>query len=289
MLRNDNACAVAARVVDDVYIRQIKLVIVAHADCACRCAGNPAAGKRVFLVCRDIGLLPGVAAIVKDERTGFVNIIIAGTVRTVAVSDGKDGRFCVLVAHGDEEDTALNAICQTERVPVQAKRDLRAVLRHAERLFQRKIVRQIIAAGFQRAAGHGQRYKGWLFTAVFAVYSVNMVLFAVFCGCFCVLGGCIRFFVGSGCSLRRSFLCDRFFCGRLGIRCFIGSLVCFLRVRRDGADTPNSQHQRKHQQQADPSLSHSNSSSYYGVDYVYQESSIFFSPFQRFSHVLSKY
>ena len=136
MLRNDNARAVAARVVDDVYVGEIKLVMIAHADRACCCAGDPAAGKRVLFVRRDISLLPGVAAVVKDERAGFVDVIIAGAVRAIAVGDGEDRRLRVLVAHSDEDDAALNAVSQTERVPVQAERDLCAVFGNAERLLQ---------------------------------------------------------------------------------------------------------------------------------------------------------
>ena len=88
---------------------------------------------------------------------------------------------------------------------VQAERDLRAVLGNAQRLFQRKIIRQIIAAGFQLAAGHSQRRKGGLFTAVLAVYGVDVVLFAILCGRFFVLGSCFRFFGGIRRFLRRSF------------------------------------------------------------------------------------
>ena len=254
VLRNDNACAIAACVINDVHVCQIKLVIIAHADRACCCAGDPATGKRVLFACRDIGLLPGIAAVVKDKRAVFVDVIIAGAVRSVAVGDGKDGRLRVLIAHGDEDDAALSAIRQTERVAVQAERDLRAVFGHAERLFKSQIIRQIIAAGFQLSAGHGQRRKGRLFAAVLAVCGVDVVLFAVLRGCF-----------------------------------FPGGLIRLLRVRRDSADAPNSQHQRKHQQQTDPSLLHFGSSSYCGADYVYRKSSIFFLLFQRFSHVLSKY
>ena len=172
---------------------------------------------------------------------------------------------------------------------VQAERDLRAVFGHAERLFKSQIIRQIIAAGFQLSAGHGQRRKGRLFAAVLAVCGVDVVLFAVLRGCFFRLGSGIRFFGGSGGFLRRSILFGGFLCGRLGSRLFPGGLIRLLRVRRDSADAPNSQHQRKHQQQTDPSLLHFGSSSYCGADYVYRKSSIFFLLFQRFSHVLSKY
>ena len=209
MLRNDNARAIAARVVDDIHACEVKLIIIAHADRACRCAGDPASCERVLFTRRDIGLLPGVAAVVKDKRAGFVDVIIAGAVCAVAVGDGENGRLRVLVAHGKEDDAALNAVCQAERVAVQAERDLRAVFGNAERLFQCKIVRQVIAAGFQLAAGHGQRYKGGLFTAVLAVYGVDMVLFAVLCGCFRICCFCV--FCRSGRFLRRGFL----FCGFL--------------------------------------------------------------------------
>ena len=144
VLRNDNTCAIAACVVDDVHVCQIKLVIIAHADRACCCAGDPATGKRALFACRDIGLLPGIAAVVKDKRAVFVDVIIAGAVRSVAVSDGKDGRIRVLIAHGDEDDAALSAVRQTERVAVQAERDLRAVFGHAERLFKSQIIRNIL-------------------------------------------------------------------------------------------------------------------------------------------------
>ena len=246
MLRNDNACAIAARVINDVHVCQIKLVIIAHADRACCCAGDPATGKRVLFACRDIGLLPGIAAVVKDKRAVFVDVIIAGAVRSVAVGDGKDGRLRVLIAHGDEDDAALSAVRQTDRVAVQAERDLRAVFGNAERLFKSQIIRQIIAAGFQLSAGHGQRRKGRLFAAVLAVCGVDVVLFAVLRGCFFRLGSGIRFFGGSGGFLRRSILFGRFLCGRLGSRLFPGGLIRLLRVRRDSADAPNSQHQRKH-------------------------------------------
>ena len=246
VLRNDNACAIAARVVDDVHVCQIKLVIIAHADRACCCAGDPATGKRVLFACRDIGLLPSIAAVVKDKRAVFVDVIIAGAVRSVAVGDGKEGRLRVLIAHGDEDDAALSAVRQTERVAVQAERDLRAVFGHAERLFKSQIIRQIIAAGFQLSAGRGQRRKGRLFAAVLAVCGVDVVLFAVLRGCFFRLGSGIRFFGGSGGFFRRSILFGGFLCGRLGSRLFPGGLIRLLRVRRDSADAPNSQHQRKH-------------------------------------------
>ena len=111
MLGDDNACTVAAFVVNDIDIRQIELTVIACADCARGRAGQTAAGEDVFLTGGNIGFLPCKAAVVKDERAVFVHVIVAGCLCAVAVGDHKRGRLFVFTADSEIDDAALCAVC----------------------------------------------------------------------------------------------------------------------------------------------------------------------------------
>ena len=144
---------------------------------------------------------------------------------------------------------------------VQAERHLHAALRHAQRLRKRQIARQVIAPGFQLAAGRFQREKRCLFTGVFAVDGVNM--------CFTILRGrrfrrgCIRLTAGGYLLLGCVCICvctavGRHFFGLHGFRGIGGRF--FLRIRGGSEDAAGRDQKRHNERQADPSLLHGCSS-----------------------------
>ena len=294
---DDNARAVPALVVDDIDAGQIQLVIVAHADGSGRRAGDAAARERVFLVRRDIGLLPGKAPVVKDQLTGLADIVVARGPGPVAVRDGQHRGLRPFVADGKIDDAALCAVCEREGIAVQAERHLHAVFRHTQRLVQRPVLRQIVAAAFQLPAAHRQRLESRFLTGVLAVDCVDMRavrrrfpcgrirfcrrillrLFGSFRVCFC------RSRIGLCPVGGRSFrFCDR-------VRRLLRGLLCGLIIRRGRAHAAQPHDERQDQHQAEPSLFLHVLLLLWLEYYVYQKSTIFALYFQRFSPVLSKY
>ena len=135
---------------------------------------DAAARERVFLVRRDIGLLPGKAPVVKDQLTGLADIVVARGPGPVAVRDGQHRGLRPFAADGKVNDAALRAVCEREGIAVQAERHLHAVFRHTQRLVQRPVLRQIIAAAFQLPAAHRQRLESRFLTGVLAVDCVDV-------------------------------------------------------------------------------------------------------------------
>ena len=262
MFGDDNACTIAAFIVDDIDIGQIETAVIACADRARGRAGQAAARKNVLFTGGNVGLLPCKAAVVKDERTVLVHVIVAGRLRAVAVGDREGRGFCVLTADSEIDEAALRAFGQRERMAIQAERHLYTALRHAQRLSKRQIVRQVIASGFQFTAGRFQREKCRLFTGVFLVDGVDVRFTILRGGGFhrvCVrLAAAVCLGIGSVSTFISSCFGRRFFFGLHGFRRIGGSL--FLCICGGSKNAAGRDQKRQNERQTDPSLFHGCSS-----------------------------